>query len=205
MRYLLLVSIFLSTGCASAYKGVRTTVANNCITAFKPNFSRIVYSTQVEVVGRHLSGLLIIKTMPDRSVRMVFSNEAGFKFFDFEFKEDAFKVYHIVEQMNRQSVIKTLRKDFELILMQHIRQQPLVFTKEDGKYYEFVRGKDHYYYITDNNCEKLLRMERGSRRKKVTEAYWGGYTNNIPDTIGIRHSNFNFTIALKQLEEDAAE
>ena len=37
------------------------------------------------VVGNHLSGLLLIKKMPDSSTRMVFSNEMGLGFFDFEF------------------------------------------------------------------------------------------------------------------------
>ena len=205
MRYLLFVSLLLGTACSSAYKGTRSTPADNCIHSFKPAFSRIIYNTQVDVAGRHLSGLLIIKAMPDSSTRMVFSNEAGFKFFDFGFKEDTFTVYHIVDQMNRKSLIKTLRKDFELILMQHIHLPPSLIKKNDGYYYEFIKGQDHYYYITDSACIALLRMERGSSRKKVMEAYLGTYTNNMPDTIGIKHFNFNFTIALKQLDEHAAE
>lgn len=205
MRYLLFVSIWLGIGCTSAYKGVRSTPVDHCIASFKPQFSRIIYTTHVDVVGRHLSGLLIIKAMPDSSTRMVFANEAGFKFFDFGFNGDAFTVYHIAEQMNRRSVIKTLRKDFELLLMQHIGQSPALIKKEDGFYYDFAKGKDHYYYVTDSACTNLQRMERGSRRKKIAEAYLGNYTNHMPDTIGIRHFNFNFTIALKQLEEDAAE
>lgn len=204
MRYLLFVSLFI-TGCSSAYKGINSTPQTHCIQTFKPDFSRIIYSTQVDVVGRHLSGLLIIKTMPDSSVRLVFSNEAGFKFFDFGFKDNEFTVYHIVDQMNRKSVIKTLRKDFELVLMQHLDKPSRLIKKEDGYYYDYINGKDHYYYITDSSCSRLQRMERGSSRKKITEAYLGAYTNNMPDTIGIKHFNFNFTIALKQLDEHAGE
>ena len=85
---------------------------------FKPAFTVALYNTQVDVVGNHLSGLLLIKKMPDSSTRMVFSNEMGFKYFDFEFAADGnFKVYSIIKQMNRKAVLKTLRKDFELILM----------------------------------------------------------------------------------------
>lgn len=206
MRYLLLVSWVLALACSSAYKGQRTPATGNCITSFQPRFSRVLYNTQVEVTGRHLSGLLIIKTMPDSSTRMVFANEAGFKFFDFEFREEGFTVHHIMAQMDRKAVIKTLRKDFELILMQHTGTiTPAVIKKDSEYYYDFAKGKDHYYYITDSACSRLLRLERGSKRKKVTEAYLGAYTENMPDTIGIRHTNFNFTITLKRLDEHASE
>ncbi|MFT3701944.1 MAG: hypothetical protein QM802_06230 [Agriterribacter sp.] len=179
---------------------------NNCIETFKPNFSRALYNTQVNVVGKHLSGLLIIKTMPDSSIRMVFANEAGFKFFDFGFKGDVFTVYYIFEQMDKKAVIKTLRKDFELILMQHINTASSYSMKKDGEFFHvFPNGSDYYYYITDSACGKLLRMERGSKRKKVVEAIAQNYTNGIPDTIGIKHSNFNFTIELKQLNDHAGE
>ncbi len=205
MRYLLLVSIWLAAGCRSAYEGVRIASARPCIEAFQPEFSRVVYSAQAEVAGRHLTGLLMIKAMPDSSIRMVFTNEAGFKFFDFGFSGDNFTVYYITEQMNRKAVLKTLRKDFELILMQHTRQPFAVIRKKDEWYYDFKNGKDHYYYITDSACSSLLRMERGSSRKKVVEAYLGNFTNHMPDTIAIRHVNFNFTITLQQLDDDAAE
>ncbi|HQY12763.1 MAG TPA: hypothetical protein PK133_11145, partial [Ferruginibacter sp.] len=77
-----------------------------------------LYSTTVDVSGNHLSGLLLVKKMPDSSTRMVFSSEMGLSFFDFEFSADGnFKVYSIIKKMNRKAVIKTLRHDFELVLM----------------------------------------------------------------------------------------
>lgn len=173
-----------------------------CIQSFKPIFTTALYNTQVNVVGKHLSGILIIKTMPDSSVRMVFSNEAGFKFFDFGFGKDEFQVYYIVSQMNKKAVIKTLRKDFELVFMQHL-DAPSYSLQQDNEFYQvFADGKDHYYYVTDSTCSRLVRMERGSRRKKVMEAMMETAKDGMPDTIGIRHNNFSFDIGLKRLEHD---
>ncbi|MGN6490939.1 MAG: hypothetical protein ACTHLE_03005 [Agriterribacter sp.] len=177
-------------------------VSNNvhCIQAFKPIFTTALYNTQVNVAGKHLSGILIIKTMPDSSVRMVFSNEAGFKFFDFGFSKKDFQVYYIVRQMDKKPVIKTLRKDFELVLMQHL-DAPSYTLQQNGELYQvFANGKDHYYYVTDSACSRLIKMERGSRRKKVMEAMMQKTTDEMPDTIGIRHNNFSFDIGLKRLE-----
>ena len=207
MRCLLFISCFIfASACSSAYKMQKAEGTNDCITAFKPVFSRALYNTQVNVVGKHLSGILIIKAMPDSSTRMVFTNEAGFKFFDFSFKGEIFTVHYIFEQMNKKAVIKTLQKDFEMILMQHLNAPEQYVLKNDNEtYHVFAKEKDHYYYVTDNACSEFIRMERGSSRKKVVEAVMKSYTNGIPDTIGINHTNFNFTIELKQLNDHAGE
>jgi hypothetical protein len=156
-------------------------------------------------VGNHLSGLLIIKKMPDSSVRMVFSNETGFKFFDFEFAANGnFKVYSVIKQMNKKAVLKTLRHDFELILMEHLDSAVLIRTASGLLYYIFPQKKGYSYYITDSTGDKLIRMERASKRKTVVEATMENYSNGVPDTIGITHKTFNFTIGLKKIERDNA-
>jgi hypothetical protein len=174
----------------------------NDLKKFKPAFTVALYNTQVDVVGIHLSGLLLIKKMPDSSTRIVFSNEMGFKFFDFEFAPDGnFKVFSVIKQMNKKSVLKTLRKDFELILMEHLDSNSVsVRTKDELLYFVFPQVKGYNYYITDSTGNKLVRMERASKRKTIVEAIMKDYVNGMPDTIGISHKTFNFTIGLKRIE-----
>lgn len=207
MRYLLISSwILLLTACTSAYKHLQKTQGDvSCIQQFKPDFSNALYYTEVNVVGKHLSGLLLIKQMPDSSTRMVFSNEAGFKFFDFSFEKDGgFKVYYVIEQLNKKAVITTLRKDFEIILMHPVNMQH-GFVKRDtasgNNYYTFPQEKGLNYYITDSNCKKMIRMERASKRKAVVEIHEFDSENGLPDSIGITHTQFNFNIGLKRLEK----
>lgn len=202
MRYLPFVSILLLvTSCGSAYKQLqRTNAPTDCVKAFRPTFTRGLYHAQINVTGKHLSGLLLIKNMPDGSTRMVFTNEAGLSFFDFEWTGTAFNVRRIIRQMDRKALIKTLRKDFELILMQHLdAKDPYTLQGEEVYYRVFPNGKDHYYYLTDAACSTLIRMERGSRKKKVMEAVMMSSNRDIPDSIGIKHYNFNFEIGLKRL------
>ena len=204
MRYLLLSScLFMLFACSAAYKQMQTAAGDvNRLQKFKPAFSVALYNTHVDVMGNHLSGLLLIKKMPDSTVRMVFSNEIGFKFFDFEFSPDgAFKVYSVIKQMNKRSVLKTLRKDFELILMDRLDSSEVsVHTNNGLIYYVFPKSKGYYYYITDSTGDKLIRMERASKKKTVVEAIMENYINGIPDSIGISHKTFNFTIGLKRIE-----
>ena len=204
MRFLLLSScLFFLYSCAATHQQWKPTTADiSKLQKFKPVFTVALYNTTVDVVGNHLSGLLLIKKMPDSSQRMVFSNEMGFKFFDFEFGVDGtFKVYSVIKQMNKRSVLKTLLKDFELILMDRLDSSTaLVKTNNGLLYYIFPQSKGFNYYITDSTGNELVRLERASNRKTVVEAIMQNYINGIPDTISISHKTFDFTIGLKRIE-----
>ena len=203
MRYLLLSSyFFILVGCGSVYKELQTTSGDvNSLQQFKPRFTIALYKASVDVVGNHLSGLLLIKKMPDSTLRMVFSNEIGFKFFDFEFSPSGeFKVYSIIKKMNKKSVLKTLRKDLELLLMQNLDNSKAGIRTDSNNdtYYIFPQTKGYNCYITHGT--ELVRMERSSKTKPVATMIMKNYINGIPDTIGITHQNFNFTIGLKRIE-----
>jgi hypothetical protein len=204
MRYLLLSScLAIVMSCATAYKGLQPAPGNfSDLQKFRPNFSVALYQASVDVAGNHLSGLLLVKRMPDSSMRLVFSNEVGVKFFDFEFARDgSFKVFSIIEQMNKKPVIKTLRKDFELIMMEQLDSSRMQVRQDSSLvYYSFPQSKGFNHYIFNVSRDTLIRMERASKRKPVVQAIVRNYRNGMPDTIGITHTNFNFTIGLKQLE-----
>ena len=203
IRYLLLSScIVLCMACTNEYKSLRAATGDAaCVEKFRPDFTAQLYKANIAVSGKSLSGLLLVKKMPDSSTRLLFSTETGFKFFDFEFSNDGkFKVYSIIKQMNKKPVIKTLRKDFELIMMNDTGNKNVQIRKDDKLlYYSFKQSKGYYHYITSISGEELIRAERASKRKAVMEAIMKNYTNGIPDSIGITHKNFNFTIGLKRI------
>ncbi len=204
MRYLVFNSFcFLLIACLSPYKKLQKTMGDvTCVQKFKPLFISTLYKTQVSVTGKQITGILLFKTMPDSSLRIVFSNEMGFKFFDFEFSADnGFKVFYIMDQLDKKSVIKTLRKDFELVLLLHTEPAKAFILKDSQyNYFAFPQEKGVNYYITDPACTQLLRMEKASQKKPVVIALMQDYRNGIPDTIGISHKNFKFTIGLKRFE-----
>jgi hypothetical protein len=194
----------LLLSCSSAYRKMEKTQDNaSCILQFKPVFTKAIYKTNVTVTGKQLSGLLLLKMMPDSSTRIVFSNEMGFKYFDFEFSSAGiFKVYYILPQMDKKPVLTTLRKDFEIVLMQHLNLQESFARRKDGMvYYGFPQSKGNNYYITDSVCSRLIRLERASKSKPVVTVIMQRFEKGMPDTIGISHMNFNFDIGLKKIKE----
>src|SRR6185369_7920767 len=117
--FLFSIGCLLLMRCASDYKGLQATAPDDaCAARIVPaRVNTSWYNADVDVVGRHISGLLLVKHMPDSSYRVVFTNEAGVTFFDFGFLTNGdFKVYNAIHQLNKKAVIQTLRKDFELVL-----------------------------------------------------------------------------------------
>lgn len=207
MRYFLLSSwlaiVVLVAGCRSVYKGLQPVNGEvNCIRQFSPQFTSTLYSTQVDILKHHLSGLLFFKQMPDSSIRVVFANEMGFKFFDFEFdKQGNFTKHYLMAKMDRKAVVKTLQQDFALVLLRPDLQQAHVATDNRYRYIVVPTEKGNNYYITDTACTKLVRIEKSSRRKPAVTVWMQHYSNGVPDTIHIRHEHFKFNISLQKVEK----
>lgn len=199
----LLIAIVFLGGCSPIHKQMKSAgVDINLLQKFKPVFNTSLYKTTVDVVGNHLSGLLLIKEMPDSTTRMVFSSESGISFFDFGFAANGnFKVFSIIKKMNKKSVIKTLRHDFELILMKKMSYSKASVKTQNGLlYFVFPQAKGYNYYVTDSLATRLIKMERASNNKIIVEAIVKNYLGDTPDTIGISHKTFQFNIGLKHID-----
>ena len=210
IRFLISLNLILLNLSCNQYRHMQKIQSDeSCIQKLKPDFNHVVYKTSVDVVGKHISGILVVKQMPDSSTRIVFTNEMGFSFFDFGFPSDSgFKVYQIVPQMNKDALIKTLRKDFELLLYRNMDSSKYYVLKDSGLiYHAFPQTEGVNYYITDSNCHELIKMQRASTKKPVMEAYVDGGSQGIaPDSISIRHFNIShFSITLKKINTSAAQ
>ncbi|GAA0541255.1 hypothetical protein [Chitinophaga japonensis] len=193
----------LLAGCSSAYRGLQRSAGDvACIRQFRPQFSNTLYSTQVDVLQHHLSGLLFFKQMPDSSLRVVFANEMGFKFFDFEFTRDGgFVKHYMLPKMDKKAVVKTLRNDFELVLLRPSLQQAYVLEDGSHRYITVPTAKGNNYYVTDTACARLERIEKASKRKPVVKVWMRHYREGVPDTIRIQHQNFKFNISLQRVAQ----
>lgn len=203
MRFLPLSSLaLLGLGCARLSYSGRTPAADDAgaLRALQPQLSTTLYRTQIDVLGKHLSGLLFFKKQPDSSYRVVFTNEMGLNFFDFHFAEHKFEVLHCIGQLNKKAVINQLHKDIGFLLMTDLYfAQGQVFTKDAQKYYTFIGAKEKTTYITDAQTRVLSRIENASPRQLKVVVSLTPPVAGMPDSVFIDHKLFPFTIALKQL------
>lgn len=216
MRYFLFVSILsLFSACKvreyqkaeKASEMVQNRFSNRSA-AYQPVFDKILYNCVVE--GKtpwgkryHLSGLLFIKQL-EEGKRVVFQNQMGITYFDFGWdKEGNFSVHNIIPQMNKAPLIKTLKKDFELLLFYNLPEESngvYSLPKYPEDYYlRFDLSKGFVYYVYDKE-QQLHRIENADEHKKVTTMKTSPTkTGILPDTIQINHLKANFTIQLQQL------
>src|SRR5664279_2210911 len=132
----------------------------------------------------------------------------GFSFFDFGFLPDSgFIVYHIVRQMNKPALIKTLRKDFELIMFRNMDPAKSYNLVDSALvYHAYPQTSGINYYITDDQCRELVKMQRSSNKKPIMEAViYKNLPGDSPDSVSIHHQNFNLLISLKKITPIAAQ
>lgn len=204
MRSLLFSLCVVLVGCKSDYKLLKPVAPNNsCIQKLAPKgINSSWFTASIDVVGKHLSGLLFIKKMDDQSYRVVFTNEIGVEFFDFGFdRSGGFKVYDVIPQLDKKAVINTLRKDFELMLGLPFRGTPEVLQQGDDFYYRYNQKKEAAYFITDRDCASLQRMELGSSRKRKVTVKLSG-ESEAPDSVSIHHHTFGMDIRLKKIVKE---
>jgi hypothetical protein len=237
MRFLRLSSLlFLSVfvACASQREVWPQYKGNLSAMRFKPEYERELYRCVVD--GRflfkkfHLSGLLLFKELED-GTRVVFQNEMGITFFDFQWdKNDSFKVNQIIEQLDRPAVIKTLEKDFNLLLMKRLDESSEFTTQKprspicghlmNDSMRQVLKGPTddvhllHRFKLNDGHAVYIEKSARlmwigniGKNEKAVNLITLKGQdkVNGLPDKVLIEHFRANFSIQLTKIAADVNE
>jgi hypothetical protein len=208
MRCLLFESIIALCllGCANDYAHLQKTQNEvDCPDRMLPLVLETSwYDASVDVMGKHLSGLLLIKNMPDSSRRVVFTNEAGLTFFDFSFsKNGQFKPVTVIKQFDRKAVIKTLQTDFALLLgIPFLNGTPERLQANDDVYFAFSEKNGTAYFITNKDCASLQRLEWGDNGKRLVTVRTPGSGYPTPASIEIDHHTFSMNIKLKRIQKE---
>jgi len=206
MRFFLLSSSILLLNCASDYRNLKAVQVDvDCITKIAPRpIHTSWYHARVDVAGNHISGLLLIKNMPDSSKRVVFTNEAGVTFFDFGFSSDgSFVIHAIVKKLNRKPVVKTLRKDFELILALPFRKGTYqTWTDGEEVFFGVKEKNETAYFIISKDCSSLHRLEWGDARKRKVTVQLIGSGYPAPEKFELIHHTFDMRISLTRFQKE---
>lgn len=166
----------------------------------------LFYRTSIDVYGKHLSGILIIKKT-DASWRTVFINEIGMKFFDFEFfenQEESFKVNSCMSIFSeKKAVIKVLQEDLSRMLMNRIAGQEFRIYKDknDAPAYRTKIDKNKNYFFTDPSG-KIKRIETCGRTNKKTIITYEYNEDPTPEIIKIDHKNIRLMMEFRIMKKD---
>lgn len=204
MRSLLVISVLCITwGCRQpAYLQLpQTDAATPCSNLLNAEFKTVLYNCHINVVGNHLSGLLLFKQTGKDSTRVVFSTEMGIKFFDFEFTPSGFKVIYCIDKLNKKVVLRQLEKDIGLLLFRNVSVNSISnFKNNNENYMRTASGKAETYYVADSTCMTLLRIEDVYKGKPKVTIHLTERKEGMADSVYIEHKNYEFNISLKQIQ-----
>jgi hypothetical protein len=213
MKHYLRLSSFLFlflAACSGPYKHLeRVEQPEPSAFVYKPVFTKVLYRCIVDggfiFKKFHLSGLLFFKYIENGTIRAIYQNELGYTFFDFEWdSSDSFKVNKIIPQLDKPAVIKTLKKDFQLLLMKGLGKEETIYKKNEALYHKWGLERGFAYYIVENG--KLVRIENAGEKKKViTIELSKKEKNTMPDSVFFRHHKAHFDIQLNKIDQDVNE
>ncbi len=195
-----LASCVMSSGCYVARQARVMDIFTQCAPIYAPAIENAQYSAQIDFYGKHLSGLFVFKTLSDTVHRVVFMNETGFKFFDFEYGAHHFTVQYIVPSLDKKMIVRTLGSDLGYLAQppseNSAREQPANDTYIIMK---FPQGKKYSYYTTDKKCHALQKIEAGTDTHKSLTIDISGTKQGKPETVNIAHKNIKLTMLLRQI------
>ena len=208
-----LLLVVLLSACANPYEDLHQEKLTSSAYRFQPKFDKAIYRCIVDgnyiLKKYHLSGLLIFKQLKTGTKRAVFQNELGLTFFDMEWdREDHFKLNKIISQLDKDAVVKTLRKDLEMLLMiGSDKKSEILLSRDRGKeqLHRLNIEGGFVYYITNGN--QLIKIENANNKKRIVTVDVGEKNNDnaMPKTLLFDHHKARFTISLTKIESDVNE
>ena len=101
---LLLLVMQLSVSCSPRISG-EGSIVPPAIELAKGESSQ-KYNIQLDFMKHHMSGMLIVRRMPDNEIRIVASTYFGLSLFDFSLQDGKFNVNSCIEPMQREKMSK---------------------------------------------------------------------------------------------------
>ena len=175
LSVLFFLIVQLQTSCSPRISGESGTVPPAIeLTAGKGS----QYNIQLDFMKHHLSGMLIVRRMPENEIRILASTYFGLSLFDFSLRGENFLVNSCVAPMQKEKVLKLLEMDFKHLFLSSkgIR----VRTSKDGAIEKRTSGKGF-----------------GKSIVSIT-----GETQGDPEQVRIRHPWIRLTIQLDKLPKD---
>jgi hypothetical protein len=177
----------------------------------QPQFEKLWYRCVIDgkylLKSYHWSGILLFRQLESGATRVVFQAEMGTTFFDFEWDDKGvFFVHRIFEAMNKPALIATLRKDFEMLLLNNKSPKPDAvhqFQNNSFTYYQYSLSKGFVYYLVNNKME-WVGIENADEKKKVTIFHFASPTpiGKMPEQFTIQHLKAHFSIQLTQFNPE---
>lgn len=189
MRYLLLSSIvamLVWCGCApKTQSSQHWAISNQSISIFTDTTGAYLYKNKIELYGHYLSGLMLIKPLPNHNYKVAMTTEFGAKIMDFEITDGELIMHDVIEQMNRKRILRMIEADMKLLF--GIGQRNGVTASQSNQTVISFEGKPLNGEYTLDSLQHVIAIDGYRKKKKVVASIITDYQNDIPKTLRLSH------------------
>ena len=118
----------------------------------------LLYKAKINLYNNYYSGLIILKQTDSITTHLVFITELGMKMFDFEIRNNQFKLVYVFEPLNKPKILNLLESDMKLILLQNLfNKEANVFEQKNHTtlIYQTANNKFKNYYFINNSTKTV--------------------------------------------------
>ena len=202
LRILLISLSLFFFGCGT-YQPKNAELITTTISEFaNPYFADIsqdyVYKANIEVYGRNLGGIVIIKKVNEDTHRVVFTTDFGNKLIDFEVSADSFKLNFSVEGMDNKRFLSVLENDFRLLLQPNYSIGK-TFVNQEEVIYGSNQKKGMLYLFENKSNDFLYQMIFAKKSKEKITFEFQNQEDILATHIEIVHRNMPFRMQLTKI------
>lgn len=158
-----------------------------------------VYKANITVYGHELSGIFIAKKISETTHRVVFTTEFGNKLLDVEISETDFKVNAIVDELNRNLLLRNLKTDFRLLFKNQYVLQEQLENDAEIVYKSAIRSQSDYLFVSKKDG-KLIKIIRASKRKEKINFSFTSENNIFAQSCTIEQHTLPIKITLNYFQ-----
>ena len=159
-----------------------------------------VYKCQMEVYGNDISGILIIKKIPEDKHRVVMTSDFGNKMIDFEISENDFKLNYVLPDLDKKMIINFLKTDFQELLKQKYPVSES-FENENSIILTSKANKKEYFLFLDKKNEMLTQIVYTKNKREKIDFTFEAKKPTFAEMITLEHKDFKIKIKLFQITE----
>lgn len=159
-----------------------------------------VYKCQMDIYNNHVSGILIIKKINEKTHRVVLTSDFGNKLIDFEVSENDFKLNYVLPDLDKKIVINFLKNDFQELLRQRYPVNES-FENENSKIYLSKIDKKKYYLFFNKENNLLKQIIYTKNNKEKIDFSFDAKKHIFADSLNLQHKDFKINIKLFQITE----
>ena len=160
-----------------------------------------VYKAKINVYNHKFGGILIIKKTGEQKYRVVFTTEFGNKLFDFLYHGETFAKNFIIDDLDKKLIVKTLQKDFKLLISEKSKVQEKYDINNDEVFKTNTDNRSNFYFF-NKKTHTLDKIVSTSKSKEKVVILFAEIGDGIANRISINHQNINLKIELEKFAKD---